>query len=417
MTKKTAFIALLVFALGGRAGAIHDAPLTGDTHRWSKAEVETIRSLWLGSLPPPPRDPSNAYSDDPRAVELGKKFFFDRRFSANGTVSCGTCHQPDKNFEDGLPLAHGIGMTSRRTMPLIGMAYSSWFFWDGRRDSLWSQALSPPEAPLEHGITRTLCALIISKHYRAEYEEVFGPMPDFKEEDYPILARPAPDFPYAYDAWQSMSPEKRDEVNRLYVNMGKAIAAYVRLILPGPSPFDQYAEAAIKGDKEGMEKFFSPLEAEGLRLFIGKAKCINCHNGPMLTNGDFHNVGIPQPTHLMADRGRAEGIRKVHSDLFNCLSKYSDAGPGDCAELRFMDTRTEKYEGAFKTPSLRNVAERPPYMHTGQFGTLRGVLEHYREVKPGGMISPELEHRGLSDMELDRLEAFLRTLTGPLMSP
>jgi cytochrome c peroxidase len=417
MTNRKALAALLVLALCGAAWAMHDAPPAGDARIWSGAELQTIRSLWIGSLPPPPNDPSNAYSDDPRAVQLGKKFFFDRRFSANGTVSCGTCHQPDRNFEDGLPLAHGIGMTSRRTMPLIGGAYGSWFFWDGRKDSLWSQALSPPEAPLEHGITRTLCALIISKYYRAEYEEIFGPLPEFKEEDYPILARPAPDFPYAYDAWQSMSPERRDQVNRVYVNMGKAIAAYVRLILPGPSRFDRYAEAAIKGDKEAMQKLFSPEEAEGLRLFIGKAKCINCHNGPMLTNGDFHNTGVPQPPNLMADRGRAEGIRMVHSDLFNCLGKYSDAGPEDCAELKYMDTRTDRYEGAFKTPTLRNVADRPPYMHAGQFATLREVLEHYRSVKPGGVISAELEHRDLSEMDLDRLEAFLKTLSGPLQAP
>jgi cytochrome c peroxidase len=408
---------VLIPALCGTASALHETPITEDTHVWSEAELQTIRSLWLGSLPPLPKDPSNAYSDNPRAAELGKKFFFDKRFSANGTVSCGTCHQPDRNFEDGLPLSHGIGMTTRRTMPLIGMAYQSWFFWDGRRDSLWAQALSPPEAPLEHGITRTLCALIISQYYRDEYEEVFGPLPDFNEKDYPILARPAPDFPYAYDAWQSMSPEMRDNVNRVYVNMGKAIAAYVRLILPEPSTFDRYAEAAIKGDKGAMMEIFTPTEAEGLRLFIGKAKCTNCHNGPMFTNGDFHNTGIPQPSNLMDDRGRADGIRKVHSDLFNCLGKYSDAEPKQCLELRFMDTHTERYVGFFKTPTLRNVADRPPYMHAGQFKTLREVLEHYRTVKPGGMISPELEHRGLSDMELDQLEAFLRTLTGPLKAP
>jgi len=364
------------------------------------------------SLPPLPDDPSNAYDTDPRAARLGKKIFFDTRFSANGTVSCGTCHQADKDFQDGLPLAHGMGTTDRRTMPLIGNAYLPWLFWDGRKDSLWSQALGPPEAPREHGISRTMCALIISAHYAEEYEAIFGPLPELDEQTCPALARPDPKDPEAYAAPQ----ERRDAINRVYANMGKAIAAYVRLIVPGPSRFDRYVEALAAGDRQAMELALKPAEARGLRLFIGKAACTNCHSGPLLSNGEFHNVGVPQPPSLPQDRGRAEGIRDVNADLFNCLGKWSDAGPGDCAELRFMDTRTEDYEGAFKTPTLRNVARRPPFMHAGQLATLGEVLRHYRDVRPGGRVSPELEHADLTDEELSDLEAFLGALTGPLRS-
>jgi cytochrome c peroxidase len=111
------------------------------------------------------------------------------------------------------------------------------------------------------------------------------------------------------------------------------------------------------------------------------------------------------------DKGRVDGIRKVLSDEFNCLGRYSDAGPRDCAELRFLDTKIEKYDGAFKTPTLRNVAERAPYMHAGQFATLKEVLEFYRQSK-----SHELGHTELSDEDLRQLEAFLRSLSGPLIS-
>src|SRR5271169_3319816 len=149
-----------------------------DMHAWSKQEISVLRSLWIGSLPPLPKDPSNAFADDPKAIALGQRLFFDSRFSGNLQVSCATCHRPDMNFTDDLPLAHGMGSTARRSMPLLGVAYNSWFFWDGRKDSLWSQALGPIESSVEHGFTRTACAFLISKNYRSEYEEIFGKMPD-----------------------------------------------------------------------------------------------------------------------------------------------------------------------------------------------------------------------------------------------
>ncbi len=148
-----------------------------DLHTWNSDEVSTLRALYIGSLPPLPADPSNAYADDPRAVALGKKFFFDGRFSGNMKVSCSTCHPPNDNFADNLPLAHGMGTTTRRTMPLIGVVYNTWFFWDGRKDSLWAQALGPLESPVEHGFTRTQSVLVISKYYLREYEDIFGPLP------------------------------------------------------------------------------------------------------------------------------------------------------------------------------------------------------------------------------------------------
>jgi cytochrome c peroxidase len=400
----TAVMALLL--VSAPALAVHPA----EPHEWSDAEKDVLRSLWIESLPEPPVDPSNKYSGDPEAARLGEKFFFDRRFSADGTVSCSTCHRPDMQFTDSLPLAHGMGETARRSMPLLGMAYQVWFFWDGRVDSLWSQALAPPEAPLEHGISRTRCAQIIANNYRDEYEKVFGALPDFNEKDYPAIAKPSPTEPEAYAAWQSMEPEMRDNVTRVFVNMGKAIAAYVRLIVPGESRFDRYVGAVLDGDAEMARRVYGAEEAAGLRLFIGKAKCINCHTGPMITNGDFHNLEIPPREGADEDRGRADGMREVFRGLFNCLSKYSDADPEmDCNELRYMDTDTVKYINAFKVPTLRNVADRPPYMHAGQFESLGEVLRFYRTSN-----NPELGHAELTDEELKQLEAFMYTLSGTI---
>jgi cytochrome c peroxidase len=380
-------------------------------HQWSEDETATLRSLWIGSLSSPPPNPSNAFADNPRAAALGRKFFFDTRLSGNDRVSCGTCHRPDYAFTDNLPLAHGMGTTSRRTMPLLGMSYQTWFFWDGRKDSLWSQALGPIESPVEHGFTRTMCFAVINEHYRAEYEEAFGPLPEVADKK--PLARPATDDPVALKAWISMPEETRERINNVYADMGKAIAAYVRTILPGPSRFDEYVEAVLKGDDSAMKRTFTSEEAMGLKLFIGKAKCTNCHNGPMLSNGDFHNVGVPDAGGRR-DRGRAAGIIQVLADEFNCLSGYSDAEPRQCTELRFIDTAQDKYAGAFKTPTLRNVAERPPYMHAGQFNSLMEVLKFYRKAAKERVHAADIEHADLTDRELGQIEAFLKTLSGPI---
>jgi cytochrome c peroxidase len=181
--------------------------------------------------------------------------------------------------------------------------------------------------------------------------------------------------------------------------------------MPQPSSFDDYVEQVISG-KRSSRMALTDDEAGGLRLFIGKAKCTNCHNGPMFTNSDFHNLGLPPSKGKKPDEGRAAAITQVLSNEFNCIGKYSDARPSECLELRFIDTSDKKYIGAFKTPTLRSVADRPPYMHAGQFATLREVLEFYRSQAD----NPELGHKGLTDKNLDQLEAFLRALSSPLSS-
>jgi cytochrome c peroxidase len=319
------------------------------------------------------------------------------------------------NFTDDLPVAHGMGTGTRRTMPLIGVAYNPWFFWDGRKDSLWSQALAPIVNPREHGFTRTQCVSVIVEYYRKEYEEIFGPMSGLSMKDLQLQAEPSPEDPAALKKWVFMPREKRDAVNRIYANIGKAIAAFVRTIIPGKSRFDRYVDALIRGDRTEMERTLSPDEVMGLRLFIGKAKCINCHNGPLFSDGDFQVIHVPDPAGRPADRGRADAIPKVLMDEFNCAGIYSDAPPGDCDELRFMNTQVTEYIGAFKSPTLRNVAERAPYMHAGQISTLRKVLEFYRDLKPE-QKSPQLDHGQLTDKELSQIEAFLHALTGPVKS-
>ena len=385
---------------------------------WSQAEIATLKSLWLGSLPPLPPDPSNAVGDDPLAVDLGKQFFFDSTFSANGAVACTNCHQPGNLFVDGLPQAQAIGTTPRHTQSIIGTAYNPWFFWDGRRDSLWAQALTPMESAVEHGGTRTQYAHVVDENesYRAEYEAIFGPMPDLSDRSrFPDSAGPVDD-PDLRAAWDGMDPSDQEVVNQVYANIGKAIAAYERKIMPGPSRFDAYVEALLDGDEAGMNSNLSLEEVAGLRLFTGRGNCTQCHNGPLFTNHGFHSIGVPDGEGRPPDIGRFGGVQLAVADEFNCLGQYSDAQPETCDELRFAKKLGEELMGAFKVPSLRNVAETAPYMHAGQFKTLDEVLNHYNQAPAG--LGPtghsDLLPLDFTQTELDQLEAFLRSLSGPL---
>jgi cytochrome c peroxidase len=384
----------------------------GNPHRWTATEVETLRGLWIGSLPALPPDPSNAVADDPRAAELGHRLFFDARFSANGEVACATCHLPELEFQDGLPLAQGVGTTTRRTMSVIGTAYSPWLFWDGRKDSQWAQALGPWESPVEHGGDRTQFAHLVAADYPAEYEALFGPLPDLS--GLPAHAGPAVGDPAAVAAWEALSPEQQDAISRIYSNLGKAVAAYERQLMPGPTQFDAYVEAVLAGDDATAAATFTADEAAGLRLFIGEAHCTDCHNGPLLTNNDFHNTGVPAVSGLPEDTGRLLGAQQVLADEFNCLGRYSDAAPEECGELRFLVADDHDLNRKFRPPSLRGVAERAPYMHAGQFATLEAVLRHYNTAPAAPAGHSELEPLRLSEREAAQLIAFLRTLSGPV---
>jgi cytochrome c peroxidase len=378
-----------------------------DPSALSDAEIETARSLTLAELPPVPDDPTNRVADDRRAAALGATLFFDPAMSINGKVSCATCHQIDNQFQDGLPLGHGIGVTDRRTMPLAGVAYSPWQFWDGRRDGLWAQALTPLEDLREHGGTRTFYAHLVAERYRDRYEGVFGPLPDLS--GLPESAGPRGTLSDKA-AWAEISVERQEDINVVFANIGKAIAAFERTILPGETRFDRYVTALAGGERPEGDSAFSDLEREGLKLFIGKAGCIDCHNGPRLTDDHFHNTGVPAVEGLPEDRGRADAVKQVIADPFNCLGPYSDGSEQDCGELKFMVPGGEELERAYKTPSLRGVASRPPYMHAGQYATLEEVIDHYAGAPEAPSGTSEIRAQVFTDRGRAALIAFLKTL-------
>jgi cytochrome c peroxidase len=375
--------------------------------QFSEAEKKIIASLSLSALPPLKPDMTNRFADVPAAAALGSTLFFDQGMSGNGMVSCSTCHKIEEQFQDGLPQAVGVGHTNRRTMPLAGVARDPWFFWDGRRDSLWAQALTPLENPLEQAGNRTAYARYMKTRFGERYERIFGPLPDFSgmPQDASPLGSKAEQA-----AWKAMTDRQKDDVSRVFSNIGKAIAAFERSIEPAPTRFDRFAAALAVGARPEGDAAFSEEEIHGLKLFIGKANCVTCHNGPRFTDNSFHNTGVPPVPGLPPDRGRVDAVAQVEADPFNCLGAYRDGGPEACGELKFMKKTGPELVRAYKTPSLRGVAARPPYMHAGQFASLDEVVAHYSKAQPSVEGLSEIHPLRLSDRERAALVAFLKTL-------
>jgi cytochrome c peroxidase len=377
---------------------------------WSEEELKIIASLSLDALPPLPPDPSNRVADEPAAAEFGHRLYFDTRLSSNGAVACATCHKPELMFTDGLKLAVGVGVGPMHTPSLVGLSYSPWYYWDGRKDSQWAQALAPLEAAHEHATDRVqLLHLIFNdSNYRQMYEDLFGPLS--LPPNLPKKGMPGGDAEQQAN-WAQLNEQTQNLISSVFANLGKAIAAYERKIMPGRTRFDDYATQIVSGAPE--DATLNNSEKAGLKLFIGKGQCATCHNGPLFTNHEFHNTGVLAINGQMPSMGRYDGIRTSREDVFNCLGAFSDAQRSDCIELRFARD-TNELVGAMKTPTLRNVSLTAPYMHGGQMNSLTEVVNHYNDA-PSSMLSHnEAKPLGLRAVERRQLEDFLLTLSAPL---
>jgi cytochrome c peroxidase len=377
--------------------------------------AEQRRILQHSPVPPAPDDPTNAWDHDPRAVRLGQSLFFDARFSSNSQVSCASCHGPMLAFTDGLPLSEGLSRGTRHAPSLLNVAHQRWFFWDGRADTLWSQALHPIENPSEFGTTRNayLRQLTEAPSYQTAYEQIFGAMPDMGDQErFPI------DAGTGSPAWDAMSEKDQHAVNTAIANCGKAIAAYETQLRSSGSPFDIFAEGLREQDAEKTAAL-SPSAQRGLKLFIGDAGCRQCHSGPLFTDFEFHNIGLPtghgEPPR---DPGRHEGIAKVQTSPFSANGPFSDQPNGRRARRTISTIRNGEHWGAFKTPSLRNLTRTAPYMHQGQLASIEDVLLYYNTLED--MLVQDhhqetvLQPLDLDASQLDDLAAFLRSLESPL---
>lgn len=407
------FVWIALVALVGTITGFHPRALANEPGvEFDEREWRRIQKL--SPLPPTPPSPTNRYADDPRAARLGHWLFFEPALSANSEVACATCHVPLNGFADGEPLGSGLGPLTRHTPSLWNVAQQRWFFWDGRADSLWSQALEPFEEPAEFGSSRVHVVRTVGQldHLRVAYEECFGKLSDFTDESrFPLRAGRGP----AGDRklWDAMTPSDRDLVNRVFVRVGKALEAYQRRLVTAPTAFDRFV---AEGKRDGTSTTISAAAQRGLRIFVGKGNCRTCHFGPLLSDGEFHDTGVPT-TSTELDPGRYEGITKLQRGEFNAASSYSDAPDGATAKRLRTTTQGQHNWGSFKTPSLRNVAQTAPYMHRGQLRTLEDVVRFYSTLegqRVGHHEQTVLVPLGLTEREIQDVVAFLRTLSSSI---
>jgi cytochrome c peroxidase len=314
---------------------------------------------------------------------------------------------------------------TRNVPTVLDVAFSQWFFLDGRTDSLWSQAIQPFENAAEFGGDRLQMVLttIRDPALRTAYQQVFGSLPALTA-DLPSAVRHArpdadPQSPVA-QAWRNISAADRRAVDEIFSNLGKAIEAFERKLLGGPAPFDHYV-AGLRSHGPTVQHAISPAARRGLKLFVGAGRCELCHSGPAFTDGQFHNLGLSLLPGQAADPGRADGIRRLQGDPFNGVGHFSDAsGTSDAKNrLGFLPDPASQL-GAFKTPTLRNVALTAPYMHDGRFTTLKQVLDFYGRGKlanRGHLVgvrerTVDLVPDLTGSQQADLVE-FLRTLTSP----
>ena len=383
----------------------------------------------LGILPEkPPPSPTNAYADDPRAAALGKKLFFDLRVGIDDNTGCVTCHNPETGFQDNRDRkSRGPGGFSKRhALSVTNAAFGDgsyegtpWQFWDGRADSLWAQALGPPEDSIEMGGSRTRVALLVYDKYAEEYEEIFGSFPVELRDSQgrsiaPESARPGT------PAWEALPASTQDAITSVYVGFGKCLDAYERQVVSTNSRFDDYYRDLVKGNRDS--EILNDEERLGLRLFVGKGQCVLCHGGPNFTTTEFWNIAVEDEDAVQtaSDQGRADGLETVQSSEFNCASKWSDIeDPAQCEVLR-LETK-QRYVGAFKTPGLRDVSRTAPYMHTGALETLEDVIDHYNDGGDlggyAGASEVAIRELDLSEEEKAALVAFMKTLDGEPLDP
>jgi cytochrome c peroxidase len=484
--------AATIVAAGLLAAGCHSA---GD---WTDLEWSRVHSL--SALPPPPPDPSNQYSGDPKTAALGEAFYSDPRFSGKSTlvdsierpvasarepsgtpvnISCASCHDPHWAGTDDTSVPNtvsiGAGIYDVNAQQTLVAAFFPLLYWNGRSDSLWSQAMAVSESNVSMNGTRLQTFWTIVDNYADLYNAAF--------KAYPLPASPdVATFPLTGKT--TVNPADQGTLDRVFVNFGKAIAAYEYTLATQyalashDAPFDRFVR---DGPGSG---WISPQAENGARLFVGKASCIDCHNTPLLSDGRFHNIGVPQTgdhvptvedcasTPMTCDC--APGTEK---QMATCLPSGAWGGAGKLATNKFrrdnMDTQDDipwsdapagsiepcpttqiavapncatedpTLEGAWRTPSLRDVAITAPYMHDGYYQTLTDVVQHYNmggvtgaadvfqlpicgagdagsspcmdAGAPAPHLAVQIKPLDLTDDEVADLVAFLGTLTAPAM--
>ena len=353
--KRTAWILILV-ALAATAG---------------RAAAQDGRYAGLEPLGPPPIPADNPQS--PEKVELGKLLFFDPRLSGNAAISCVSCHEPDAGwaFPDPLSLGYPGTVHWRNSQTIVNAAYYGKLFWAGASKSLESQARSAARGAVggngESDMMEARLAFI--PVYRERFRAVFG------------------------DEWPRIG------------NAWKAIAAVERSLVQTDTPYDRF----LRGEDQAL----SEAQKRGLELFVGKARCVACHNGPLLSDENYYNLGV-----LPAREWEEDGLAQItfRFELYakgvtEEMYRKTKDDPG-----LYFRTKQKADKGKFRTASLRYTKYSAPYMHNGQIETLRDVVEFYNAGGGSNEFAetktPLVQPLGLREREIEDLVAFLDSMSG-----
>jgi cytochrome c peroxidase len=434
---------------GGVATANEHLRRTPDTDSVSFSKQEWVVIKTLSPLPDLPVDTTNEYRDSPAAALLGQELFFEPRLSGpiqagtpaegqlgaigeKGKIACRNCHMPESKWlfdirsNNGGPIPNATALGSlwmtRNVSSVVNTVFyvhpksgAHWRENDGYSDSEWFDAQSEPEGPPVQNGSRLQLAHVIFDHYHDEYNDAF---PDWPLD--PGLANfnrfPATGSPYTDAAnWNGLSAGDKEIVGRVLVNYGKAIEAYLRMLVSRNAPFDRF----VGGDRVAI----SNKAKRGLKLFISKAGCVHCHYTPLLSDDDFHVIGLRIDTSLSPHADQTETGRAGNQPLI-CNPSVAD---GDFnVNGHFSDDPDSKRDGNFcsqtippglwRTKTLRQIAETAPYFHDGQAATLDDVINFYdRGGDPEGTFlggPKEILPLHLSAEEKEQLREFLKTLTG-----
>jgi len=325
----------------------------------------------LAALGLPPVPPDNKQT--PEKIELGKFLFFDGRLGGDGSTSCASCHEPTVGWdvEDKISIGYPGTVHWRNSQTIVNAAYHSKLFWAGSSKSLESQAKSAASGAVagngESDMMEARLAFI--PEYKKRFRDVFGD-----------------EWPRVGNAW-------------------RAIAAFERSIYQNDTPFDKY----MRGD----EKALNDRQKNGLKLFVGKAGCAECHNGPMLTDEKYYNIGVP-----VLDRWNDDALAQItfRYELYakgstEKMYRSTKDDPGF-----YFRTKETADKGKFRVPSLRYTKYTEPFMHNGMLPTLKSVVQFYNRGGDQNEFSKNktklIKPLGLTDGEIDDLVAFLESLSG-----
>jgi cytochrome c peroxidase len=344
-------VLIVLFLIGGVAGhLIAQTPSQPELAFDDAALRQQITQIYPTALPEMPQPWFNP--PDAAKVALGEALFFDPNLSRCGTLACASCHRPEHGFASAYQVPPGCdGVRGRRRAPaLYNVAYQGHYFWDGRVQSLEQQALWPVATPAEMGNVWdvVLTYLNTGRH-----------IPTGKE------------YPQAHAFYAEYFAEVfNGDITPITVS--HALAAYERTILTRDAAFDRW----LAGDDASL----TPVQKRGAERFFGRANCAVCHPPPLFTDDKFHNISIPQA-----------GFETPHLFPANATVRTAAEAQGWPVPLDVDLGRQEVPPlqsswsdlGAFKTPTLRNVALHGPYMHNGALATLADVMQHYENLAAG----------------------------------